>query len=397
MPERTVHLHVGRSVHPVYHEQLHALPAGFRYRFVHPGLADPTTPTVRIVSHGNRFRGARTVVKRGAMRVLSRAGYVRVSTPRIGAGADLVHSAQFLLRNPPAPYVVDFEQVGVFALYQQIALERPWARRRLVQAILDDRCRHLLPWSETARQGLLKVVGERDRAVVAARTTAVLPAIRPAVERPRTHEGGALRVLFVGTAFYEKGAVEAVRAVAKARETHDVQLDLVSYVPDEWQQRLAETPGVTAHAPARRDFIERLYAQSHVLLFPSHMDTFGYVVLEAMAHGLPVAAPGHLALNELIEDGASGVLFATENPLYGDDGLCRFPHTLPPPRHYLEALKTPGESYVDGIAAALVRLAEDRDAYDRLAAGALDRVRSGPLSMDRRREQLARIYTAAIG
>ena len=72
MPERTVHLHVGRSVHPVYLEQLHALPAGFRYRFVHPGLADPTTPTVRIVSQDRRFRTARTLVKRGATRVLIR-------------------------------------------------------------------------------------------------------------------------------------------------------------------------------------------------------------------------------------------------------------------------------------------------------------------------------------
>ena len=93
------------------------------------------------------------------------------------------------------------------------------------------------------------------------------------------------------------------------------------------------------HVPARRDLVERLYARCHVLLFPSHMDTFGYVVLEAMAHGLPVLAPGHLALNELIGDD-SGLRFAPENMLYGDDGLCRFPFTVPMPAHYLEALRT---------------------------------------------------------
>jgi glycosyltransferase involved in cell wall biosynthesis len=114
-----------------------------------------------------------------------------------------------------------------------------------------------------------------------------------------------------------------------------------------------------------------------------------------MAHGIPVAAPGHLALTELIEDGESGVALPVENPLYGDDGLARFPHLLPPPRGYLEALREPSAAYVDAIAAALVRLAEDRDLYDRLAAGALGRVRGGVLSMERRREQLARIYGAA--
>jgi glycosyltransferase involved in cell wall biosynthesis len=153
---------------------------------------------------------------------------------------------------------------------------------------------------------------------------------------------------------------------------------------------------VTVHVPARRDLVERLYAQAHVLLFPSHMDTFGYVVLEAMAHGLPVAAPGHLALTELIEDGESGVLLPVENPLYGDDGLARFPHLLPPPRAYLDALREPSAGYVDGIAAALARLAEDRGLYDRLAAGALERVRTGVLSMQRRRAQLARIYGDAV-
>ena len=156
MTDRIVHFHVGRSVHPVYAEQLHALPAGFRYRYVHPGLGDTHTPTKRIVEQRDTLREARTRAKELAARTLARAGYVRLSTPRIADDVDLIHSAQFLLRNPPKPYVVDFEQVGVFSLYQQLALTRPWARERLRRAILDDRCKHLLPWSNAARDGLLQ-------------------------------------------------------------------------------------------------------------------------------------------------------------------------------------------------------------------------------------------------
>src|SRR4051794_4921166 len=144
MADRIVHLHVGRSVHPVYHEQLYALPPGFSYRYVHPGLADPTTPTVRIATANQRLAGPRNQAKDLAVRTLARAGYVRRSSPRIPRTVDLIHSAQFLLKRPPAPYVVDFEQVSVFSLYQQLALTRPWARARLRRAILDERCRHLL-------------------------------------------------------------------------------------------------------------------------------------------------------------------------------------------------------------------------------------------------------------
>ncbi len=128
-----------------------------------------------------------------------------------------------------------------------------------------------------------------------------------------------------------------------------------------------------------------------MLLFPSHMDTFGYVVLEAMAHGLPVLAPGHLALNELIGDD-SGLRFAPENMLYDDDGLANFTFSAPLPASYLEALRHPSEGYVDGIAAALTRLAADDALYERLASGALARVTG---SMERRRDELARIYGAA--
>jgi glycosyltransferase involved in cell wall biosynthesis len=381
MGDRIVHFHVGRSVHPIYAEQLHALPPGFRYRYVHPGLGDATTPTKRIVEQRDTLREARTRAKQLAARTLARSGYVRLSTPRIGADVDLVHSAQFLLRNPPKPYVVDFEQVGVFALYQQLALTRPWARARLRRAILDDRCRHLLPWTDAARDGLLNVVGDS----VAHKVTTLRPAIRPAVGEPKTRGEGPLRVLFVGTHFYEKGGVEAVRAATRAE---NVQLDVISYVPDDFD--MPET--VTVHVPARRDLVERLYAQCHVLLFPSHMDTYGWVVMEAMGHGLPVVAPGHLALNELIGDD-SGLRYPPENMLYGDDGLANYPFTMPMPEELIANLRHPSEAHVDGIAATLTRLANDAALYERLSKGALARVTG---SMEHRRAELERIYSAAI-
>ena len=103
------------------------------------------------------------------------------------------------------------------------------------------------------------------------------------------------------------------------------------------------------------------------------MDTFGYVVLEAMAHGLPVIAPGHLALNELIGDD-SGLRFAPENMLYGDDGLANYPFTMPMPPDLRRGAARTERGLRGRIAEALTRLAHDDALYDRLAAGALARV-----------------------
>ena len=125
------------------------------------------------------------------------------------------------------------------------------------------------------------------------------------------------------------------------------------------------------------------------------MDTYGVVVGEAMAHGLPVVAPRHLALTETIQDEISGLLFPSENMLWRDDTRCRFRHTIPVPRSYLRAIASPSEGYVAGIATTLARLAEEPNLYDRLAAGCFESVASGHLSMPRRRALLRDIYDAA--
>ena len=394
--ERVVQLHFGRFVHPIYREQMHAVPDGFRYSSEHPALSDETTPTKRIVEQQARFAQARTLGERIALRALSRAGYLHRVRAKKLPGAALIHSCERLLAHSPLPYVVDFEHAELFVLYQRIALSRPWTRAWLTHSLEDDQLRFLLPWSEAARDSLFRVLDRKTQQQLEERTRVVYPAIRPAVERPRQRvDDETLRLVFVGTAFYEKGAVEAIRAVQRLAATHRVHLDLLSYVPQEWSRRLEDEAAITVHAPGGTDVVQRLYQQADALLFPSHMDTFGYVVLEAMAHGLPVIAPGHLALNELVQDGISGLLFAPENPLYGDDTACRFEHTLPPPRSFLEALSAPSDSYVDRIADTVATLAEDRQLRDRLADGALREVLTGRFSIQRRQEALGRIYAAA--
>lgn len=394
--ERTVQLHFGRFVHPVYREQLHAVPAGWRYASRHPAMTDDTTPTKLIVEQSARLAALRGAAEELAMRTLSEAGYVHATRAPRATGAAVIHSAERLIVRSPLPYVVDFEHAELFVLYQPIALQRPWARALLERALLDERLRFLLAWSDAARRSMMEVLRPAVAARVAAKLRVVHPAIRPAAERPRERGAGPLRVLFIGTKFYEKGAVEALEALRAARRDADVTLDLVSYVPPEWQARLEGEPGLTLHAPGGADLVQRLYAQSDVLLFPSHMDTYGWVTLEAMAHGLPVVAPDYMAMPETVSDGVSGLLFPAENAMYRDDTRIRFRHILPPPRSYLEALRRPSEGYVAGIAERIVRIARDRDLHARLASGAFASIRPGGAhSIERRRELLAEIYAAA--
>ena len=395
MAARVVELQFGRHVHPVYREQLHAVPDGWTYHSEDSALFEATTPTKLVVERGARFARARGIGERVALRIVSEAGYVHRIRSCRPTTATIIHAAERLLRDPPVPYVVDFEHASLFVLYQPAALERPWARRALADALLDKRLRFLLGWSDAACRSIAGLVPSDVAREVEPKLRTVRPAIRPATGRFRSRTDSALRLLFVGTKFYEKGAVEAVRALRLAREHHDVTMQIVSYVPSEWQAQLAAEPGLVVSAPGGADLVQRLYRESDALLFPSHMDTFGYVVLEAMAHALPVLTADHLALPELVHDGISGLLFTPENMLYDAQTRLRFRHVLPPPKHFMETLQEPSALYVASIASAIGRLASDGELYERLSRGALESVTSGALSMQHRRNTLADVYAAA--
>ena len=149
------------------------------------------------------------------------------------------------------PYVVDFEQVGVFSLYQQLALTRPWASERLRRAILDDRCQHLLPWSDAARDGLLNVVGDSVAHKVDDRAPGDPPRRRA---RPRPAATG--RCACCSSAPRSTRRAASRRSAPRPR-AENVQLDVISYVPDDFdvagrRDRPRARPPRPRRAPVRR-------------------------------------------------------------------------------------------------------------------------------------------------
>jgi glycosyltransferase involved in cell wall biosynthesis len=142
-------------------------------------------------------------------------------------------------------------------------------------------------------------------------------------------------LLFVARSFEVKGGPDALRVLARVRESlPDARLIVAGSDPP------ASVPeGVEWLGPlSREQLYEEAYPRADVFVYPTRFDTTGFVVEEALAHGLPVVAPRALCLPDVVRHGETGYL------------------------------QDPWD--VDEAAATIVELLEDRDRHARLRAAA---------------------------
>jgi glycosyltransferase involved in cell wall biosynthesis len=162
-----------------------------------------------------------------------------------------------------------------------------------------------------------------ERMVVADYGFEPLPAV------PRTpRQGGVLRVGFVGTLAWHKGAhvlLEAVRGLPLARL--DVRLAgdvhvFPDYVAD--LRRLAEGLPVTFTGRFERADAARIYATLDVLVVPSLWpENSPLVIHEAFMAGVPVLGARVGGIPDLVTDNVSGLLFDPERPATLSAALAR--------------------------------------------------------------------------
>lgn len=130
----------------------------------------------------------------------------------------------------------------------------------------------------------------------------------------------AVCILFMGHNFRLKGLWDTLRDVAALRrEGRDIHLLVAGRGTGRIQRRkarrLTATLGLSdvVHLAGPIRPAVRAFAAADFLLFPSWHDSFGFVVLEAMACGLPVITTRYAGASEIIDEGESGFLVAPED------------------------------------------------------------------------------------
>ena len=119
-------------------------------------------------------------------------------------------------------------------------------------------------------------------------------------------------ILFVGMNFEVKGLDAIIRAVARAKALRPdaaLRLLVVGRGNEGKYRSLASSLGIAdsvAFAGPHAEGVEAFYFASDLFMMLSAFDTFGMVVLEAMASRLPVIVSANVGAKDLVEEGVNG-------------------------------------------------------------------------------------------
>lgn len=131
----------------------------------------------------------------------------------------------------------------------------------------------------------------------------------PAWRRAQGIRDAEVAVLFFGRLVLEKGVATFVEVLAELQKRgHRVRPLLVGAGPA--RSSFAALAGAVEMGHLQGNDLARAVASADIMLTPSTTETFGNVVLEAMASGVPVVSADAPSARALIRDGIDGFLCA---------------------------------------------------------------------------------------
>lgn len=248
-------------------------------------------------------------------------------------------------------------------------------------------------WSQTQLSSFLaNLRADESREALAGGLLSVLPpTIAPRVVRSAIGQTGILRCLTVASGkFWHKGIPEAMVAVDRlAAKGLPIRLSIVGAdIPVDWLDWIARRPFISMYRQLPRAELDRLFTEHDLLVFPSHHDTFGWVLLEAKSFGMPALATDAYNRSEIVTHGVDGLLLADP---FDSPFLPVSP--VPYAASHLGIAADGGvrvgpllEDFVEELTVTLQRLLEDSSLLTALGAGALASVQgTGHFGCDARK------------
>ena len=240
--------------------------------------------------------------------------------PNIRIFLDTDHDVIFsygglLLTNKP--YVIYIENDIAPYAYNLAISKKRIARLIFRMAISSSRCKHIIFMSNACRKSLFATSGLPISVLekIEKKSDILSPmAENPGVPNPLSNQDGIIRFLFIGL-FYMKGGKELLQAFRKLLlENQNIRLTIVTkreLISPEDMRIIKNIPQIEL---VSNDYdppylFEHFYNTHDVFVYPTYRDSFGAVLVEALAASLPIIATDHYATTEMAISGYNAYVY----------------------------------------------------------------------------------------
>ncbi len=145
----------------------------------------------------------------------------------------------------------------------------------------------------------------------------------PAQKQP----SGKTRFIHISTMIYQKNTEAIIVAISLVKEDHPVELYLYGPVNPSIEDLIMDLDLhqiVFTKGEVPQELLSKAIQQSDALILYSRFETFGCVLIEANACGVPVIVSDLEVFHELIEEGVNGLFVEGENPVALAEKLRQF-------------------------------------------------------------------------
>lgn len=203
------------------------------------------------------------------------------------------------------PFITDIDNPYAFTGYNVLAAK---IYKFIIQSfLLSPRCLEIRCMSQACRDGMAELYGLE----VARKCVVAYPKIKKMISAPKTAAPDRCRFVFISSQFELKGGAALLNAFERVVQNDPhAELVMVTYLPESFEERVKSIPNVTVLESnlSREEIRTSVLQDADVLVHPTYMDSFGMVILEGLACGLPIISTDVYAIREMVVDGKNGHL-----------------------------------------------------------------------------------------
>ncbi len=309
---------------------------------------------------------------------------------------DLIHSTNNLMILGNKNWIVDTESGHGLLGFKYVLSKRKYFLNIAKKILNQKSCKKILCWSEISKKGFLGVFGKEFENKI----EVIYPThhkVEINLNKKFKNKNKKVKLLFVSRRFKEKGGYELIEAFNNIKEKYNCELRIISMFPKEIINEYKNDKKIKLiQAKLSREELAEHFKECDIFVYPNRIDTYGFVIIEAMAYGLPILTMNLYAIPEMIKPGKNGLLIEPLIIWHDKKGKHLWKDDWTYYDAYEKAFQKNKEAYSRKIAEKMEILIKNKKLREKMGKNNLKEISEGKFSIKKRNKELERIYSECL-